>query len=117
MTLSSADCLYEAVKVCFTAAQPTSSSPIFGVVVFLTAVAIFAVAYSMSDDKYKFRISIAWLPLGLVLFLATTFVGIALIIVALWFELALPIPRVLNNQRYFEAFFGKEPEREFLSLC
>lgn len=106
MDLSEPSCLFEVIGVCFEAARPAATAPVFGVAEFLTAVAIFAVAYSMSDDRYKFRISVAWIPLNLVFFLATAIAGFALVIIAFWFELGLPIPRVLNNPRMFEVSFA-----------
>lgn len=100
------DCLYTVMSICLQAARPTSSPTVFGVGEFLTAVAIFAAAYSMSDYRYKFRISIAWISLPVAFFLATAFVGVALITIAIWFEAEMPIPRALNNPRYFEASFA-----------
>jgi hypothetical protein len=70
---------------------------IFGIAEFLTIVAVFSVAYNVSDDKYKFRINIAVIPLLHVSFYVTVISAILLIVNTLWFDFGFPIPRALNS--------------------
>ncbi|RUV37520.1 hypothetical protein [Mesorhizobium sp. M7A.F.Ca.MR.148.00.0.0] len=102
-----ADCLFVRLNICFEVAsrnQPTGS--IFGLAEFLTAVAILAAAYSISDERYKFRIAVSAVPLPQVFFWTTTVVGVGIVLVKLWFDLALPIPRFANSPQYFESVFA-----------
>lgn len=76
--------------------------PIFGIAEFLTTVAIFAVAYNVSDDRQKFRINISPIPLIPVFFYVTVYSAFFLIANTLWFDFGLPIPRALNNPLLIE---------------
>lgn len=99
-------CVDRVLGVCLESAHSSASAPVFGIAEFLTAVTIFAAAYSMADERYKFRLAVARIPLPHCFFWATIVVGVALVIVSFWFELGLPIPGIVNNPRYFEAAFA-----------
>jgi hypothetical protein len=91
------NCVYNILGLCLEIADKSPHYSIFGIAEFLTIVAIFAVAYNVSDDRYKFRINISPIPLLSVFFYVTVCSAIILIANTLWFDFALPIPRVLNN--------------------
>lgn len=88
--------------ICLEAAARSMHDSIFGIAEFLTTVAIFTVAYNVSDDKYKFRINIAKIPLLHVFFYVTVISAALIIANTLWFDFNLPIPRLLNNPLIIE---------------
>ncbi len=104
--MAGSSCIDRVLGMCMESAHSSASAPVFGVAEFLTAVAIFAAAYSMADERYKFRLTVARIPLPQCFFWATVIVGVSLVIVSFWFELSLPIPSAINNPRYFEAAFA-----------
>jgi hypothetical protein len=96
-------CLYTVWGICFEAARSSAQGSIFGIAEFLTTVAIFSVAYNVSDRIYKFRVGIsAWPFMGVFSFTALISACI-LIANSLWFELELPIPRFVNSPLIVEA--------------
>ncbi|MBB4272818.1 hypothetical protein [Rhizobium mongolense] len=106
MATAAASCVYHVLGVCMQPAQPPAAQPLFGIGEFLTAIAVFAVAYTMADERYKFRLAVSAIPIHTIFFAATILTGIGLIGLPFWFELSLPIPSFLNNQTIFEAFFA-----------
>lgn len=97
MTGDGGTCAYDLWSVCLEAASRATHESIFGIAEFLTTVAIFAVAYNVSDYRYKFRISVSAIPLLHVFFYVTVISAAALIANTLWFDFGLPIPQPLNN--------------------
>ncbi|QND13452.1 hypothetical protein HB775_05850 [Rhizobium leguminosarum bv. trifolii] len=106
MTTAAASCVYHPLGICMQHAQPAAGQPLFGIGDFLTAIAVFAVAYTMADERYKFRLAVSAIPIHTIFFAATILTGIGLIALPFWFELGLPIPSLLNDQKIFEAFFA-----------
>ncbi|RWY88575.1 hypothetical protein EHI44_10995 [Rhizobium leguminosarum] len=106
MTTAAASCVYHALGICMQHAQAPAGQPLFGIGEFLTAIAVFAVAYTMADERYKFRLAVSAIPIHTIFFAATILTGIGVIALPFWFELGLPIPSLLNNQKIFEAFFA-----------
>lgn len=78
-------CLFIA-GVCLTRA-PTSTDSLFGYADFLTGLALLALVFTQSDPVYRFRISIAPLPLGAIAFAAVGAVGGGSLVTDLWFAL------------------------------
>lgn len=97
-----AECLTRFAGICFEPASQNGLNEVFGVADFLATVAIFVVAYSLSDAKYKFRSSATSVSYRTVLFLATAFGGALLLISNIVFALHLHVPRFLNNPFYFQ---------------
>ncbi|WP_146258629.1 hypothetical protein [Agrobacterium rosae] len=88
--------------ICVEPASTNGNAQIFGIADFLATVAIFVVAYSLSDAKYKFRSAVSSVPYRLVLFYATVAGGIGLLLSNLWFAVELPIPRAINDPFIFQ---------------
>lgn len=95
-------CLKRVLDICIVPAQTNDAAQIFGIADFLATVAIFVVAYSLSDATYKFRSAASSVPYKLVLFYATLAGGVGLLLSSFWFTLNLPIPRVLNDPFIFQ---------------
>jgi len=106
MATAAASCVLDTMGICFEKAQPPSGQPLFGIGEFLTAVAVFAVAYTMADEKYKFRLAVSAIPIHKIFFAATILTGLGLIGLPFWFQSGLPTPSAVNNQAFFEAFFA-----------
>lgn len=95
-------CLTKLLGICVEPASTNGNAQIFGIADFLATVAIFVVAYSLSDAKYKFRSAVSSVPYRLVLFYATVAGGIGLLLSNLWFAVELPIPRAINDPFIFQ---------------
>lgn len=96
------ECIRQTFGICWQAADVSNHGSVFGFAEFLTIVAIFAVAYNVSDDRYKFRIAIAPIPILPLLFHGTIWSAVTLVAVRIWFAYHLPIPRLLNNPQIYE---------------
>lgn len=70
--------------LCLTKAEDSGAS-IFDFPDFLTALALLALAFSASDQSYRFKIEIAPIPLRRIAFLASILVGLATLLTDLWF--------------------------------
>lgn len=97
-----AKCLIEPLGICFETASKNGTEQIFGIADFLATVAIFLVAYSLSDAKYRFRSAVTSFSYRLVLFIATLGGGVSLLAINIVFSLALPVPRAINNPFFFQ---------------
>lgn len=97
-----AECLSEILGICFETASKSGAEQVFGIADFLATVAIFVVAYSLSDAKYRFRSAATSFSYRRVLFVATLAGGVGLLISNVVFALALPVPRAINNPFYFQ---------------
>lgn len=102
----SEECISETLGLCWQSANRAQHSSMFGFAEFLTIVAIFAVAYNISDHRYKFRIGIAPVPLLTLLFHVTIWSAVTLVAVKIWFDYNFPIPRIVNNPQMFEAIIA-----------
>ncbi len=100
------DCISHLLGACIERAETPSGAPLFGIGEFLTAIAVFAVAYTLSDERYKFRLAVSAVPLHTVFFVVTILTGMGLIVLPFWFEWSFPIPSFLNDQTIFEAVFA-----------
>ncbi|WHA40950.1 hypothetical protein [Agrobacterium larrymoorei] len=92
----------QVLRICFEKANKSEAGQVFGIADFLATVAIFVVAYSLSDAKYKFRNAVTRVSYRTILFYSTLVGGVALIVSNAVFALELPIPRALNNPLYFQ---------------
>ncbi len=106
MATAAASCVLDVLGICFEKARPPSGQPLFGIGEFLTAVAVFAVAYTMADERYKFRLAVSAVPIHTIFFAATILTGLGLIGLPFWFQSELPIPSAVNDQAFFEALFA-----------
>lgn len=96
-------CNFIWLGICFEPAASGASDPIFGIADFLATVAIFVVAYGLSEPRYKFRAAASTLADTHLLFGATLVSGVILLVSSVWFSLELPIPVKLNNPLIFQA--------------
>jgi hypothetical protein len=85
-------------------AQPQNS--IFGFAEFITALALLAVIYTVSDVRYHFRIAVAPIPLFAATFSLAAVAGFGTLFIDLWFAERWPIPRLLADRTLDEALLA-----------
>ncbi|WP_273728855.1 hypothetical protein [Brucella gallinifaecis] len=100
--MNSNECIQQTLGICWQAADAKQLGTVFGFAEFLTILAIFAVAYNVVDERYKFRIEISPIPLLNLLFSVSISSALTLVLVRVWFTNHLPIPRLLNNPQIYE---------------
>jgi hypothetical protein len=103
MPTESLDCTY-IWRVCFQHANPIREIPIFGFAEFFAAIALLVLAYTLSDEIYKFRIRTARFSVSKIFPLFIIGVSLFIILFDLYFINRLPIPYFLNHMYYFEIF-------------
>jgi len=79
---------------------------IFGFSVFVTAIALLVVIYTVSGVRHQFRISAAPIPLRSLTFYICGFIGIGTLDTDLLFANHVLLPRVVSNQALWQGFFG-----------
>jgi hypothetical protein len=84
-------CSFTLLGICFSR-PPGSTSSFFGFSEFLTALALLALAFSVSDFRYRFRLWIAPANLRLLFYFGTIAIGFGTIATTLWFSLLIPAP-------------------------
>src|SRR5205823_6026377 len=62
--------------------------------------------YTVTDIRYRFRVSVAPIPVYGLTFVATAVIGVGTLFIDLWFALRLPVPRFLANQALWQTGFG-----------
>lgn len=79
------DCAFTLWGTCFNPAPPSSGFAIFGFAEFLTALALLVVVFNSGDFLYKFRISVAALPMRSITFASAIIIGSGTLLTDLWF--------------------------------
>lgn len=86
--------------------QPQVSS-IFNFSTFISALALLAIMYTVTDVRFRFRIAIAWVPLHIITYCLISFIGIGTLLTDLWFSENWPLPRYFpNHQSIYQSIFG-----------
>jgi len=100
------DCVHEYAGICMINSPENSGSSVFGFSEFITALALLVVVYTVTDARYRFRVSIAPIPLfGLTYFLIGL-IGFGTLITDLWFAERWLIPDFLSHRALWQSFFG-----------
>lgn len=73
------------------------SSDIFGFSDFVTALALLIIVYTITNNRYKFRLSIVPFSLQYVSFIILIFIGIGILLTEFWFNKGLLIPATIND--------------------
>ncbi len=103
---STASCLKEFLGVCLEKANNPSSVTIFGFSEFVTALALLILIYQFTDVRYRFRISVAALPVYSLTFFIIGFVGIGTLMTDLWFSKQWVLPKFLNDHAVLQSIWG-----------
>lgn len=93
--------------ICFTPISNSSQERIFGFSEYLTAVALLAVLYTITDVRYKFRIAVSPGSLYTTTFIIVTIIGIQSLLTEVWIAEGWWVP-VTNWLDYtiWQAIFG-----------
>jgi hypothetical protein len=81
------------VGVCFVPLEETAPK-FFGFSEFLASLALMVLAWTIADDRYRFRIRVAPLPLRGLTFGVVTAVGVLTLLTDLWRAQEWPVPKV-----------------------
>lgn len=81
----------------FVNAAPSKNS-IFGFAEFISALALLVIVYTVTDIRYKFRVSVAPIPLFRITYYAIAIIGITALFSDVWFAQQYPLPSFLNDQ-------------------
>ena len=79
---------------------------IFSFAVFVQGLTLLVLVFTFADERYRFRISTAPLPLEGITFLSIGFIGAGALLSDLWFYNYWPIFRSLANQSIDQAILG-----------
>jgi hypothetical protein len=82
---------------CFVPISAAPATKIFGFSEFLTAVALFAVIYIVTEVRFKFRIAVAPLPLYYPTFILIAIIGLQTLITDIWIANQWWIPKIIWN--------------------
>jgi len=98
-------CSSELLNICWVPAGSSADS-IFGFSSFISALALLFVVYTITGERYKFRISIAPIPLYKTSFYLIPLIGIGVLISELWVNLGLLTPDFNLSQSTWQAIFS-----------
>ncbi len=70
--------------VCFTDVSPLTAPKIFGFAEFIGSLALLVIVYTISDVRYKFRTSVAPIPVATITFFIIGLVGLGTLITEIW---------------------------------
>ena len=91
------------LDVCWVSAGSSGSTSLFGVSDYLASLALLLVIYTISDDRSKFRLTIAPVPVYGLIFWLFVFVFYLKALLDLWFHLGWPIFPFLDNKILLDA--------------
>jgi hypothetical protein len=87
-------------------AQTSSAGSIFSFAEYLSALALLLVVMAASDFRFRYRLSLTRIDLRKVGFWSGFAIGAAILVIDVWFQNGLPIPRVLNSANNLKAALG-----------
>lgn len=99
-------CDFHFLGLCLTRPPVDPGISIFGFPGFLAALALLVLVYTQSDPLYKFRISIAPLPLYHITFISTIIIGLGTLLTDLWFVERWPSLPWGFSRGFLQAGFG-----------
>lgn len=85
------DCSYEIIGMCLTRAIGQANTAFFGFAEFIGAFALLAIVFTIADVQYRFRVSVAPLPLPKITFWAIGVIGFGTLITDLWVAQRWPV--------------------------
>ena len=100
------ECVKKLLGVCFVAPAINSSSSIFGFAEFIAALALLVVVYTVADFRYRFRISVAPIPLFPITFICIGLIGVGTLVTDIWLHDKLPVPDIYVTQSMWQGLLG-----------
>ncbi len=92
--------------ICLTSPSLNETAGIFGFAESVTAFALLILVYNATDPLYRFRISVAPLPVFRITFWSITLIGLGSLGSDLWFAQRWPAPALGVSQAVIQAIFG-----------
>lgn len=94
------------VQICLEAATYSPTGRLFGIAEYLSACAILLLVLSVSDYRYRLRLSLAGLGGQRGAFIGGSFIGLALMLVEFWFLKGWPVPAGMNDLALIQLVLG-----------
>lgn len=98
-------CPQHYIGICLEVAKPLENA-IFGFSEFVQAAALLVVIYTVTDVRYRFRISIAPLPIWGLTFVTGGVIGVGTLLSDTLFAQEVPLPSPLNSQVVWQSGLG-----------
>ena len=99
-------CAFKFLNVCFERPSGESFNSFFGFAEFITALALIAVVFTISDARYRFRIAVAPFALIPVSYWCAAAIGLLILLSDVWFSEKWPIPVCLSSQILWQGVLG-----------
>lgn len=99
-------CLFKFLGSCFVQPPEQPFTPFFGFATFITALTLIAVAFTISDTRYRFRVTTAPIPLIPISFWLSAIIGVLDLISDVWFSERWPLPDYLQSQVLWQGTLG-----------
>lgn len=100
-------CIYELWQLCFIEPSSLSSSlSVFGFAEFVAALALLVIVYTFSDTRYKFRVSVAPLPLFTITYISIAFIGMMTLMIDVWSASQWPVLNIAINKYVLQGCLG-----------
>lgn len=98
-------CDYIYFEICFVTPEATGST-IFRFAEFISALALLVIVYTLTDIRYKFRLSVAPIPLYFTTYILIGVIGFGTLITEIWLKEQWLVPLSLINQPIWEGMFA-----------
>ena len=98
-------CTSLAIGICWVPAQ-LIPDPVFGFAEYVGALALLAVVYTVTDIRYRFRLQSAPIPLGLVTYILTAFIGASTLISDVWSRNGWLVPQSSISYATWQGVLG-----------
>jgi hypothetical protein len=98
-------CDYIYFEICFVTPEANGST-IFRFAEFISALALLVIVYTLTDIRYKFRLSVAPTPLFLGTYILIGVIGFGTLITEIWLREQWLVPLSLINQPIWEGMFA-----------
>jgi len=106
LTAPPAQCTTFHARICFEKAAPSLATPIFSFSVFVTALTLMAVVFSITDVRFRFRVSVVPGPFVWVSTVIVFVIGACVLLSDLAANLGWQVPRAVNSDAVWQAIAG-----------
>jgi len=101
--ISTVHCAKHFLGICFTHPPLQAEPQIFGFSIFVTALTLMSVVFTISDPRFRFRIAIVGFPLVPLSLVLTAFIGAMVLYADIAFPLQWLMPKQLANPVYWQS--------------
>ena len=99
-------CTRHLFGICFVPPANESASSIFGFSEFISALALLAIVYTVSDVRYRFRVAVAPWPLFRLTYCLIAFIGAATLLTEVWVREKWLVPDIWVTKSIWQGCLG-----------